>query len=118
MALFFFIHPNCNTKFCVALPGCMGAVGWTFKLSAEIVLVLDNQILRAAMCREYLMQLNWHVHVVTHARACLRSVTTTVKEAMLLASNLGLKTSKACGRLGLKVSAAYYITLKFRYTAR
>ena len=63
------------------------------------------------------MQLNWHVYVATHARharACLRSVTTTVKEAMLLASNLGLKTSKACGRLGLKVSsAAYYITLKF-----
>ena len=86
----------------------MGAVGWTFKLSAEIVLVLDNQISRAAMCQEYLMQLNWHVYVVTHARACL----------MLLASNLGLKTSKACGRLGLKVSAAYYITLKFRYTAR
>ena len=45
------------------------------------------------------MQLNWHVYVATHARACLRSVTTTVKEAMLLASNLGLKTSKACGRL-------------------
>ena len=64
--------------------------GWPLKLSAEIVPILDDRdpvvpvILTNMLC--------------FRSTICLRSVTKTVKEAMLLASDLGLKTSKARGR--------------------